>query len=229
MSHSDEGVGERSDSLLIGITANRGEQDAMEVLSIKTFAFDELSDTAKATAIEENYEYNTNYDWWDGDYDDFKNVGKCIGIDIDDIYFSGFSSQGDGACFEGRYAYKAGWGKELSGYCGGDSFEEIRAIGKRLQDIQRKSFYAIQASVKQSGHYHHAMCTDIEVTCERSEEYYNPIGGNDIIEELRNFMNWMYSQLNKQYDYLTTDDAIKESFEANDVHFLEDGTKKLYV
>jgi hypothetical protein len=41
-------------------------------------------------------------EWWDSEYDCFKQDMAEVGIEVDNIYFSGFWSQGDGACFEGK-------------------------------------------------------------------------------------------------------------------------------
>lgn len=53
----------------------------------------------------EEYRYiNTEHEWWDFTYESFVEECEKKGIDVnaDDINFSGFCSQGDGACFAGR-------------------------------------------------------------------------------------------------------------------------------
>ena len=73
------------------------------------YKFDELDNTAKEKAIEDYRNDNpnlSNSDWHKDIQEDIKAVALTLGIEIDHIYFSGFWSQGDGACFVGRYEYQ---------------------------------------------------------------------------------------------------------------------------
>lgn len=192
----------------------------MQVLTktVQGYKYSELSESAKEKALQGMYDINTDNEWYDFVYDDAKAIGALMGIDIDKIYFSGFSSQGDGACFEGSYAYKKGSIKAVRQYAPQDA--EILRIAKALADIQKRHFYRLSATVKQSGHYSHEYCTSIEL----NEDYCFSDETNDAIEELlRDFMRWIYKQLNAQYDYLTSRKAIEETIEANDYDFTENG------
>lgn len=51
----------------------------------------------------EKWEPVLDYDWWDSVYEQYKEDGEERGMSIDDIFFSGFSSQGDGACWKGTF------------------------------------------------------------------------------------------------------------------------------
>ncbi len=198
----------------------------IQTVSTTTYKFSELSESGKRSAIEKQYNINVDYEWWESDYDDFKNIGKIIGINIDKIYFSGFSCQGDGACFEGKYEYKKGSCKELKNYAPLDT--ELHRIAEELFQLQRKNFYRLGATVKQSGHYYHSGCTDIDVYSDEYQAwcYDNPEVERDIKELLKDFMDWIYKSLNNQYDFLTGKEAIQETIEANDYDFTEDG--KIY-
>ena len=83
------------------------------------FKFDELSDSAKDRARDDARYNDVQDEWWDAVYEDAVRTGSILGIEIStttrrtgsgksyettDIFFSGFSSQGDGACFSGYYA-----------------------------------------------------------------------------------------------------------------------------
>ena len=74
-------------------------------ITIQTlYTFDELSDSAKERARE--WWRNLEAQDWDSSctIDDAKDCAKIIGILIDDVYWSGFYSQGDGATKSG-YAW----------------------------------------------------------------------------------------------------------------------------
>ena len=204
----------------------------MRVDTVKTevFKFAELSEEAQQAAIEKQHDCNVDYDWWDCTYEDAITIAGLMGIEIEKIYFSGFSSQGDGACFEGSYEYKKGGVKAVKGHAGQD--EELYRIAQELQNIQKKSFYGLYANVKQSGHYMHENCTDIDVYERRTlrdgyeSDESASLSDHEAIEEvLRDFMRWIYKQLEKEYDYLTSEEAIKESIEANDYEFTAEGKK----
>lgn len=69
---------------------------------ITVYKFNELSETAKQHAIDDYAQRSMDWEWWDTVYEDAKEDGKALGYDIDDIRFSGFWSQGDGASWTGR-------------------------------------------------------------------------------------------------------------------------------
>jgi len=188
----------------------------MRTITKEIFKFDELSDSAKQTAI-------MDYEWWDFVEEDAKEIGKILGIDIDKLYFSGFSSQGDGACFEGSYSYSKGCSKEIRGYAPKD--EKLHQIADTLTAIQKPRFYRLTATVKQSGHYMHKYCTDVKVYLEDgiTDSYADIKDDEAITDTLRDFMQWIYDQLEAEYWGLTTDEAITDTIEANEWEFDESG------
>ena len=188
----------------------------------KTYKFEELTEESQQKAIDNNRDMNTDYEWWDYEYDDFKTVGALMGVDIAEIYSSGFSSQGDGACFEGSYAYKKGSVKAVKEYAPKD--EELHRIVAELASLQKTNFYCLEASIKHSGHYYHEMCTSITVINSNNRYSCNLDYVDDIREALRDFMNWLYKRLSSEYDYLTSDEAIKEALIINAYDFTSDGT-----
>ena len=75
----------------------------IETTTQNVYTFNELSDTAKESA-RDWYRSDPFPDWHEFVIDGAKEVGALLGIEIDNIWFSGFSSQGDGACFTGSYS-----------------------------------------------------------------------------------------------------------------------------
>ena len=56
----------------------------MKTIKIKLYEFSELSEQAKKTAIENLYDCNVNYEWWECMYDDAENIGlKITSFDLD--------------------------------------------------------------------------------------------------------------------------------------------------
>lgn len=186
------------------------------------YKFDELSDEAKEKAREWYRAGGYDYDWWS--FDDYIDCAKFIGIGIDNIYFSGFSSQGDGACFEGRYEYKKGGAKALKAHAPND--KELARIADGLQELQRKNFYRLSASVRHRGHYNHEMCTVIDVENTNSTYRDCNSGTEEALKDLlRDYMRWIYRQLEEEWEYLNADEQVDDNIRANEYEFEEDGAR----
>lgn len=195
------------------------------------YTFDELSDAAKEKAREWYRNGQLDYDWWDSVYEQADAAAKHLGIDIDRkgkhtpaIYFSGFWSQGDGACFEGSYRYKKGWRSALLHEFGpGDTLNELLSIGQSLQEIQSKQFYKLEATCRHRGHYQHSGCMSVEVT--HADSMYRDIGDDEdyIRDQLRLFADWIYDRLESEHSWLTSDEQVDESIRAGGYTFNEEG------
>lgn len=192
--------------------------------TIILYQFEELSEAAKEKARDWYRTGNLDYEWWDFVYEDAKNMGSLMGIEISNIWFSGFSSQGDGACFEGSYEYVKGGLKAIMAEAPQDT--ELHDFARRLQALQRPYFYLLTAHVKHSGHYQHSGCTDIDV--ETSDDYRRVDDDTfeDVKQVLREFMDWIYKRLENEYDHLQSDESVDESIKANEYTFLENGERE---
>jgi hypothetical protein len=206
-------------------------------VSYELFKFEELEDSAKETAR----------DWWracdDSDdyceYEDFARMGAILGIEFSDreiplmngstrkeptVYWSGFSSQGDGACFEGSYSYAKGSQKAIRAEAPSD--ERLHQIADDLFAAQSDYFFSLEASVRHSGHYYHSGCTEIRVIDGRDDWDAAAEAHEAIAEALRDFMNWMYRQLEAEHDYRRADEQVDEAITMNEYTFDEDGNRK---
>jgi hypothetical protein len=184
------------------------------------YQFDELSPEAQERAIEQWQEHGMDYEWYDCIYSHVKEIGNLLGIEIDNIYFSGFHSQGDGACFTGYYSFRRGAVKAVKEYAPQD--KELHQIAQDLHAINAKCFYNLSAHVKHGGHRSHASYTVINVEDSR---YYRPTeeAKDALSEVLRDFMHWIYRLLEKEYEYQTSPEYIAEMFMANEYEFYENG------
>lgn len=195
----------------------------MNETATKTYSYDELSDKSKEKALEEMRriaEQNIEMDYM---LYYVKEMGAAIGIQIDDIFYTGFYSQGDGACFTGEYTYKAGSVKAIKNL----SFdEELRNVAINLQDTQKKAFYGLSAKIKYSGRYCHELCTNISVWNDKTDNDANDQQANDIAKYLRDFMLWSYSLLKSEYEFQLFDSTLIDSINANSEVFDEYGTMK---
>jgi hypothetical protein len=200
----------------------------MHVVETKVFKFDELEDTAKEKARDW---YRSSMDgdsfMWEHAVDTVKEIGKMIGYDIDQVYFSHSHSQGDGACIEGCYRYKAGWKKEISKAFGGDYLKNIIEACQPLQDVQRKYFYQLDATTRQSGHYSHSGCTSISVDHAEHGQWFDAYvdAESDLTDALRGFMDFAFDRIISEIDWHYEDAQIDEQITCNEYTFTEDGER----
>jgi hypothetical protein len=188
----------------------------------ETFKFSELSDKAKEKAIAYFQEHNDFSHYAECVVDNFKDLLDLIGFSNVKIYYSGFWSQGDGACFEFDYKYAKGAAKAISKETGPSETELIR-IAKALQELQRKNFYGLKARGNHRGNYYHenSIVIDFLEGCAETKDYETDL--EEFSTLARDLMRRLYSELEKEYDYQNSEAQIIEMLEANDCDFLECG------
>lgn len=185
--------------------------------------------------LEKHRDINVDYDWYQPTYDAFADDMKLKGIRVDRMFFSGFWNQGDGACFDGRVddwavflptvgvtcpavialakvywsltvAHRGRYTHEHSThfdiympnpddhrrYAGIDTFvERYTPHPWDADDIRTKAWLALLDAVDY----------------DKLEE--------DMQEAFRDHMRDLYKRLEAEHDYLTSDEAVWESIEAN--------------
>ena len=204
------------------------------VMETTVFKFDELSETAKEKARDWFRQGALDYDWREFVYEDAATIADLMGIDLRTrpaklmgggtryepcIFFSGFSSQGDGACWEGTYSYKEGSAKAVKDHAPQDN--ELHRIASGLCDVQRRYFYKLSARCAHRGHYQHSGCMDIDV--DFGDFNYNKDTDEELTQLLRDFADWIYKQLESEHDYRMSDECVDEDIQANEYEFDEDG------
>lgn len=202
----------------------------------EVFKFDELGESAKEAAREWYRNGALYYDWWDFVYEGAAECGKILGIDLNQkpvklmngetrydpaIYFSGFSSQGDGACFEASYSYAKGCGKAIRRHAPQDT--DLHRIADELIALQRRHFYRLEARTHQRGYYNHSGCMAVDVSDSETGCDVSADTEESLRDTLRSFADWIYAQLECEYSWLMSDEQVDESMRANEYEFDEDG------
>jgi len=192
----------------------------MRTVELKVYKYDELSDKDKEKVRNKYRETALDYDWWDFVFEDAKAIGKILGIEVEDIAFDLYN-QGSGACFEGNYAYSAGWRDKLKAYAPKD--ESLEKLGLALQVAQKEHAYKLEATIKKNWfQYSHENTVDIEVYNRDNSEV---VSGTMIPDVLKDYMRWIRDRLYEEYDYRMSDECIEEDMRANDYEFIEDGLR----
>lgn len=180
--------------------------------------------------IEKYRDINVSHEWWDCVYDDYVHTleNKGFTTSTDQICFSGFWSQGDGASFTGRI-----FGEDMA------DFMTQHGLAERYPSAyffaQHKDLYVRCES--SSNHYchEHTVCISLHEQLSNSYDEDDPRGDiyeamtqnfnnkefheleAEIAEILRGYMRSLYYDLRTEYEYLTSDEAVWETIQANDL------------
>jgi hypothetical protein len=183
----------------------------------------------KELVLEKNRDINVDNNYWfDDGIEAWKERLREYGFIEPDIQFSGFWSQGDGASFTSKAVY-------LDLY--------LKAFGRDLYfDKQIKlfldlieSYDVVEFGVERRDYrYVHEYTTKVYYDeylyqfnrCPRLQRFLSNFITDlcthmqDKIEELN---RKIYKDLNAEYDYLESDEAVMETLEVNEYEFTEDG------
>lgn len=210
----------------------------MRTIEQTIYSFNELSESAKEKAREWFRNASSDDSFYaESVIEDAATIADLMGIDLRQtrkthmdktsfyaptIFYSGFWSQGDGACFECSYKYKKGSVKAVMNYAPKDA--ELHRIAKGLQAIQRKYFYSLQATSKHSGHYYHSGCMRVSVDYVGNQiDRETEKGEYEITQLLRDFADWIYKQLESAYDFSVSDECVDDNIICNEYEFFENG------
>jgi hypothetical protein len=208
-----------------------------EIIETPVYHFDELTDEAKEKARAWYRNGAFDHDWYDCVYEDFESVCKILGVRLDTravhlwgggtrrkpcIWFSGFWSQGDGASYDGRYSHAKAAPRKIREHAPKD--EELHRIADALQAIQRRNFFQLHAVTTHRGRADHELSMAISVERDSPVSQEMTADAEDaVIEALRDLARWLYRQLEREYEYLTSDPVVDEAILANAYTFTADG------
>lgn len=177
----------------------------MKTKTITLYTFDELNKEQKKEVLDKYRDFNAEGDWYsDNVTTPWEEKLERIGFTGARIFFSGFGSQGDGACFtSGVDLMKLG---QFLGYN-----KPFMAKLKRLVEAGE-----IEAGITDLGGLYNHELTKRFAFCEDEPK--------DIIERMEKdgeearlkLCKRIYKDLEKEYSERTSDEELTEFFEAND-------------
>ncbi|WP_290308555.1 hypothetical protein [Mucilaginibacter flavus] len=203
---------------------------------LKLYSFSELDKISKEKALTTYRDLNVNFDWWDDEFEDFMELCSYMGIAAikDKIKFRGFYSQGDGCSFSALVNIP-----QLVTSIANQSWKDyaplqefvfiVPQIDRRVMALVAKGLLPGEPQIigrtRQYG-----VVTDLGI----SEVIKDGKSHDNIFEELDKLEEWLrsiaeilnrhlYRSLEKQYEFLTSDTAIKESILTNEYLFTADG------
>lgn len=230
----------------------------MRTIETTLYQFDKLSDEAKAKALDQCRDWSTDYDWWEYQFENFAERMSKHGYDIDpakDIHFSGFWSQGDGACFKGTFRFGhdktatllpcdlvakiellnakmrlLGWPVPIELEISGGIGTSGRCSHSGTMSVDKLDIYPMPQDFGRCNLGGECDCTPgVPEACDQVEAIVEAIDAayasveEAIRDEARSFASDLYSLLQEEYEYLTSDEHIAETIRANEREFTEEG------
>ena len=210
-----------------------------EIIETTVYSLEELSEEAKEKARDWYRQGAFDHDWYWAVFEDFERFCEILGVDLATvpvrlhgggtrrkpcIWFSGFASQGDGACFEGDYSYARRCASAIRDYA--PEAEELHRIADALVAIQWRNFFQLSARVSHRGRYYHEY--SLEIGVQRDSPGYQKMTAtaeDDLSEALRDLARWLYGKLEDESDYLTSEAVVDEAIVANGYSFTEQGER----
>jgi hypothetical protein len=204
-------------------------------IEITAYKFQELTDRAKQEVITR---LAPDYQWWDHIYDHAKELGEAKGFRIDDINFSGFYSQGDGASWVGMVDTP----KWIELNKADETFAQILLeliengwVSKQVEIVNSNSRYShsntmnhrsweivapLPASTIEEGIFKGAPVDELFTTI--GYGYLDSLLV-DMLDDARSFADDIYKMLRDEYDWMCSEEYIAELCDANEYLFDENG------
>lgn len=188
---------------------------------IETQTIDEFSIEQQKEICEKYSLYNVEGDWYSDFLDEYKETMPKYFEDVE-IYFSGFHSQGDGACFDAKINFN-----ELI-----KAIPKVTLHGKTKNAIIKYnndfgvdyeaniSKYTTRYCHEKTRYFHFAIYSnrDNKKFIDKLINIQDEING--YFEQLRlDISKDIYSKLQKEYEERTSFKELKEYFEANETFF----------
>lgn len=217
-----------------------------KTIEVEVYKWEELSQKAQQKA-REWYIEGMDYQWWEGVYEMCIEDGKEKGFYIDKINFSGFYSQGDGACWQGQVDVRQ-WLEEncadsigLSAWCAliqddivskfvpvttspsNYSHENTMVFGDVEDDTDSFAYdYPVQLPSIFKGmtiaNLFDIIASDTECELKTVEDITKAIE-----ESGKKYAKEIYSRLREEYEYLCSEEMMLDHFNCNDYYFDETG------
>jgi hypothetical protein len=208
----------------------------MKTINLHLYSFDELDKAAKEKALTKYRHLNVDFDWWDNEYEDFIEICSYLGVTVDkeSIRFSGFYSQGDGSGFSGTVDIL-----KLVEAIKGEAWKAYAPLLEFLfptLDVDRKVMALVANGIlpnepqiiSRTRQYGVAVDLAISVVNENGRMHDHVFDELDKLEEwvrvvAEKLNYYLYHALEKQYEFLTSDNALVDTILVNEYLFTADG------
>jgi len=214
----------------------------MKTLTLKLYSFNELDKPAKEKALTTYRDLNVDFDWWDDEFEDFTTLCSYLGIAVakDSIRFRGFYSQGDGSGFCAMVDIPR-LIKAISVEAWKD-YAPMQELALNVPQLDRRVMALVENGLLPSEPQIICRTSQLGILVDLgiSEVIQTGKTHDNIFEELDKLEEWLravaetlnhllYKSLESQYEFLTSDTAVKESILTNEYLFTADGRSANYL
>ena len=150
-------------------------------------------------------EIDLHYDWWEPVYEDFLQILDAAGVSAEsnDIHFSGFWSQGDGASFTGNFYLRD---------VDGDKLRELLPeyhhyyVANPLEELAKEHAKILGKIGRNGLRYSHSntmVIADYSSDESYCDEHTDKFEGDEdrLLQIFRNLADYLYSQLRTEYEF----------------------------
>jgi hypothetical protein len=208
----------------LGVTG--GSHTTMHTISVNLYTFGELTPEAQHKVIERERYINVDSSfWYEPIIEDWTEELEHRGFEQVKILFSGFGSQGDGACFVARI--------NIAAYLKAHNLADTYPLLARYPEY-------VEAYLQHNGWYYHERSTSL--TPFFNAEVVDPGGSGISDEEVRVEQEYealekgiyqeavrlgreIYKALEDEFDYQTSAEAVQDTLIANEYTYLSEGTR----
>jgi len=194
----------------------------MRHVTVPLFMFDELGTECQQKVIEEHRDINVDHAWYEDEIEYFKDEMLKKGYEVDDVQFSGFSSQGDGALWVGGVHLQ----KWLNSHPRGTYLTKIHEYIEKVAPSGDDVIFITRMAYP---HYCHRFMMGIDYDDFYGWDGHN-ISGEDMIifssvvlSAARDEAHELYRTLETIYDGLRSDEEVIETIKCNEYEFTLDG------
>jgi hypothetical protein len=201
-------------------------QKNMQTISIKLYSFEELAPEVQQKVVERETTVNVdNADWYEPIIEDWTEELQHHGFEQVKILFSGFGSQGDGACFEAHM--------HIAEYLKAHTLETTYPLLAKYPEY-------VDVSLKHRGMYYHEHSTHLVpyfnadivnpdgtgISDEemRVEQEYEALE-QDISQEVVRLGRHIYKAIADEYYHQISAEAVQDTLTANEYTYLSDGRR----
>ena len=199
----------------------------MRQVKLKLYGIRELCPEARSKALDNNRDINLGSDWSSSIIDSWKISLPALGFKAAEVFWTGFYSQGDGACFDAEPDIPVLFEAYVKA-CAEKGGNLLGLLAKH-----KAAFLAAAESCDMRitririGHYCHERTRYITLTLRparntRFNTFYREF--QSFVEELRiQLCGEIYGDLEKEYVSLTDDEAVMEALDTSSCEFFADG------
>lgn len=192
----------------------------MRTIEQQIFPYRELSTKAQQR-VHNDYVSNIDSGWHEHTLEDAQQIAVYLGFHTIKIFYTGFASQGDGACFQGGWHRNTLDRPKLKSHAPID--QELHRIAEELAKAPDGLF----VDITHTSNYYHENTMQFEFNAHDEDQEFSQAQLVPLEYAFRSFAKWIYRQLEKEYEYRISLEAFEEQEAESGNEYYEDG--RLYT